>query len=106
MADPIRGVTPPEVSGIASPGGSRSPAGGTPKPQAAAVPAVDSADLSRAEALLTSISQTSATVSAVDLTRVSQLQEMLNSGTYRADPQLIAQKIMEIESLLSSDNPE
>jgi flagellar biosynthesis anti-sigma factor FlgM len=103
MADPIRGVDPVEVSGVAAPGPGSQPQA-TPQPQTNSVTPVDSADLSRAHALLTTISQTAATVSVVDRFRVGQLQEALNSGTYQADPQLIAEKIMEIESLLSSDN--
>ena len=104
MADPIPGVNAIDVSGVTS---AREPASQpvtTPKPQTGAVSAIDTADLSRAEAVLTTISQSSATVPAINRLQVAQLQEALNSGTYRADPQLIAEKIMEIESLLSSSN--
>jgi flagellar biosynthesis anti-sigma factor FlgM len=104
MADPIRGVNPVDVSGIASAGGPASHPAAAPKPQAGAATAVDTADISRAEAVLTTISQSSASVPSINRLQVSQLQEALNSGTYRADPQLIAEKIMEIESLLSSSN--
>jgi negative regulator of flagellin synthesis FlgM len=104
MADPIRGIDPVDVAGIASAGGTGSQPAAAPEPQAGPAVSVDSADLGRAQALLTSISQIAAAVPSVDQTRVAQLQEALNSGTYRADPQLIAEKIMEIESLLSSDS--
>jgi flagellar biosynthesis anti-sigma factor FlgM len=103
MTNPIRGVDPIDVSGAASTGGPGSQPAVPPKLQTDAA-AVDSADLSRAHALLTTISQAAATIPSVDRTLVGQLQEALNSGSYRANPQLIAEKIMEIESLLSSDN--
>jgi flagellar biosynthesis anti-sigma factor FlgM len=103
MADPIRGVNPADAPGVAAVGGSGSQPAATPKPQVTPT-AVDSADLTRAQAVLTTISQASASVSTVDPLRVGQLQEALNSGTYQADPQLIAEKIMEIEALLSSNN--
>jgi flagellar biosynthesis anti-sigma factor FlgM len=106
MADPIGGVNPIDVSGIASAGGPGSQPAPAPKPEAGSAPAVDSADLSRAQALLATISQAAAGVPSIDRIRIGQLQEALNSGTYRADPQLIAEKIMEIESLLSATNPE
>jgi negative regulator of flagellin synthesis FlgM len=105
MADPIGGVNPIDVPGVAPAGGPGSQPASTPKPQTSAAPAVDSADLSRAQALLATISQASAGIPSVDRVLVGQLQEALNSGTYRADPQLIAEKIMEIESLLSAVNP-
>jgi flagellar biosynthesis anti-sigma factor FlgM len=105
MADPIGGVNPIDVAGIASAGGSGSQPAAAPKSQTGSVAAVDSTDLSRAQALLTTISQAAAAVPLVDRIRLGQLQQALNSGTYRADPQLIAEKIMEIESLLSANNP-
>ncbi len=102
MPDPIRGVDPIDVLGVASasqPGSQPAPAAAG---QAGAAPPIDSADLSRAQALLTTISQTSAAIPSVDRTRVAELQQAINSGTYQANPQLIAEKIMEIESLLSA----
>jgi negative regulator of flagellin synthesis FlgM len=105
MPDPIQGTSPIDLSGVASarqPKAARSPATNAP---GAAVAPVDSADLSRAEAVLTTISQASAAVPAIDRTRVAELQQALNSGTYQANPQLIAEKIMEIEALLSASTP-
>jgi flagellar biosynthesis anti-sigma factor FlgM len=104
MADPIQGVNPIDVAGIASTGGPGSSPAAQSKVQPRTVAAVDTADLSRAQAVLTTIAQSSATVSSVNRLQVAQLQEALNSGTYQANPQLIAEKIMEIESLLSSSN--
>ena len=102
MPDPIRGVNPIDVSGVASasqPGSQPSPAAAA---QGGAAVPIDSADLSRAQALLTTISEISAAVPSIDRTRVAELQQAINSGTYQANPQLIAEKIMEIESLLSA----
>jgi anti-sigma28 factor (negative regulator of flagellin synthesis) len=104
MADPIQGVNPVDVSGIAPTGGPASQPAAPRNLQTDAVPGVDTADVSRAEAVLTTIAQSSATVSSVNQLQIAQLQEALNSGTYQANPQLIAERIMEIESLLSSSN--
>jgi len=41
-------------------------------------------------------------VPPVDQTRVAQLQQAINSGTYQVDPQQIAKMIMKIEDLLAS----
>ena len=105
MPDPIRGASPINLSDVASTGQPKAaPSPATNAPGAAVTP-VDSADLSRAEALLTTISQASAAVPSIDRTRVAELQQALNSGTYQANPQLIAEKIMEIEALLSASTP-
>lgn len=105
MPDPIRGTSPIDLSGVASAGQpTAAPPSSTNAPGAAVTP-VDSADLSRAEALLTTISRASATVPSIDRARVTELQQALNSGTYQANPQLIAEKIMEIEALLSASPP-
>jgi negative regulator of flagellin synthesis FlgM len=101
MPDPIRGANPIDLLGIASATEPGSQPTATVGQGATAVP-IDSADLSRAQAVLTTISQVSAAVPSIDRTRVAELQQAINSGTYRANPQLIAEKIMEIESLLSS----
>jgi negative regulator of flagellin synthesis FlgM len=104
MPDPIRGASPIDLTGVVSAGQTgATQSAATNAPAAAATP-VDSADLSRAEALLTTISQASAAVPTIDSTRVAELQQALNSGTYQANPQLIAEKIMEIEALLSPSN--
>jgi negative regulator of flagellin synthesis FlgM len=102
MADAIRGVNPIDVLGVSSADQSGSPPLTAPKVQSGAAAAVDSADLSRSQALLTTIAQASAGVSSIDRARVAELQQALNSGTYQANPALIAEKVMEIESLLSS----
>jgi anti-sigma28 factor (negative regulator of flagellin synthesis) len=52
--------------------------------------------------LLSAISQASGSVPSVDQSRIAELQQALSSGTYQVNPQLIVEKIMEIEGLLSS----
>ena len=105
MPDPIRGASPINLSDVASTGQPKAVPPAATNAPGAAVASVDSADLSRAEAVLTTISQASAAVPSSDRTRVAQLQQALNSGTYKANPQLIAEKIMEIEALLSPSTP-
>lgn len=105
MPDPIHGTNPIDLPGIASAGQPKAPAPAATNAPGAAVAPVDSADLSRAEAVLTTISQASAAVPSIDRTRVAELQQALNSGTYQANPSLIAEKIMEIEALLSPSTP-
>ena len=105
MPDPIHGTSPIDLPGIASAGQPKAPAPAATNAPGAAVAPVDSADLSRAEAVLTTISQASAAVPSIDRTRVAELQQALNSGTYQANPSLIAEKIMEIEALLSPSTP-
>jgi negative regulator of flagellin synthesis FlgM len=102
MADPIRGVNPIDVSGVAPADQPGSPPASAPSEQPGAVIPVDTADLTRAEALLNAISLASANVPSVNQSRIAELQQALNSGTYQANPQLIAEKIVEIEGLLSS----
>jgi negative regulator of flagellin synthesis FlgM len=102
MADPIRGVNPIDVSGLAPADQPGSPPASAESEQPGAVIPVDTADLTRAEALLSAISLASANVPSVNQSRIAELQQALNSGTYQANPQLIAQKIVEIEGLLSS----
>ena len=103
MPDPIQGVNRVDALGVASTAQPGPPpaAAGAVAPETAAA-SVDTADLTRAETVLSTISATSAAVPSIDRTRIAQLQQDLNSGTYAPNPQLIAEKIMEIESLLSS----
>jgi|SRR5579883_2942978 negative regulator of flagellin synthesis FlgM len=99
MSDPIRGVT------AAIPLGSTQPGQNAPNPPATAeagTPTVDSADVTRAETLLNHISQVANTIPAADSVRIAELKAAVQSGTYQADPKLIAEKILQIESLLTA----
>lgn len=103
MPNPIHGVNGVDPLGVASTAQPGSPPATavTAAPETATA-GVDTADLTRAENVLSTISEASAAVPSIDRTRVAQLQQALNSGTYTPNPQLIAEKMMEIESLLSS----
>jgi flagellar biosynthesis anti-sigma factor FlgM len=99
MPDPIQGVNATDPLGVVSNGqtGSTQAAVRTTPP-----PAIDSADVSRVEALLATITVAANTVPPVDPTRVAELQQAINSSTFQADPQQIAKMMMEIEELLAS----
>lgn len=102
MPDPIRGLSPAipiEVTQTGQAG--TAPAAAQPG-QSRAASTVDSADVARAEALLATISTAAATVPTIDQARVAALREAIQSGTYQVNPQQIAQKILEIEGLLST----
>lgn len=102
MPDPIQGVNATAALSVASPGeAGSSQAGSRAEPAGAAAP-VDSADVTRAEALLATILQAGAAIPPVDEARVAELQQAISSGAYEANPQQIAQKIMEIEYLLGA----
>ena len=103
MPDPIQGVQASDRLRVAS----NDQAASSQAPVQAAEPsssgiAVDSADVAWAQALLATITQAAAEVPPVDQTTVAELQQAINSGTYQANPQQIAEKIVEIEALLAS----
>jgi flagellar biosynthesis anti-sigma factor FlgM len=52
--------------------------------------------------LLATITRAANAVPPIDQTRVAELQQAINSGTYQANPQRIAKMLMEIEALLAS----
>ena len=51
---------------------------------------------------LATITRAANAVPPIDQTRVAELQQAINSGTYQANPQQIAKMLMEIEALLAS----
>ena len=112
MSDPIRGigpVIPIEVPQGGQTNGAPAAAAATEQAaqqQAAAAAATaassDSADVSHAEALLTTITAAAADIATIDEARVAALREAIQSGTFQADPQQIAQRIVEIERLLAA----
>ncbi len=100
MPDPIQGVNPTGPIEIAQAGPTGGAAGTAPASQPSTSASVDSADVARAEALLSTIAATASNVSGVDEARVAALQQAIQSGAYQANPQQIAQKIIELEALL------
>lgn len=102
MPDPIRGVNATDALGTASVGqaGPAQPASSTA--QSRTDTAVDSADVATVQALLATITNAAAAVPPVDQTRVAELQQAINSGTYQVNPEQTAKMLMEIENLLAS----
>jgi negative regulator of flagellin synthesis FlgM len=102
MPDPIQGVNATDPLGVAPTGQAGSTQAPARTAQSPAQPGVDSADVARVEALLATITKAADAVPPVDQTRVAQLQQAINSGTYQVNPQQVAKMIMEIEDLLAS----
>jgi negative regulator of flagellin synthesis FlgM len=101
MPDPITSVSTtepitPAAGETAAPGSA-----GAAVPQApAGAPGADLVDVAQTEALLQSIVQAAGTVPGVDQAKVDELKQAIASGTYQANPQALAQKIVELEALL------
>ena len=110
MPDPIRGVdgsnpitpTSPNAAGQAGAAASTEAANSTAVDNAAATAAADSADVGQTEALLQNIIQAASNTPGIDQTKVAELQQAIASGAYQANPQGIAQKFVELESLLGT----
>jgi negative regulator of flagellin synthesis FlgM len=102
MPDPIHGVNATDALGVASTGQAGSAQVTVRTEQSGAATQVDSADVARAQALLATIATAADTVPPVNQTRVAELRQAINSGTYQSNPQQIAKMIMEIEDLLAS----
>src|ERR1700720_2473564 len=116
MPDPIQGVNttgavrPATSTGPVAPAkpadqtGSAAPAdAAAAAPSAGAAAAkVDLADVGQTEALLNTILQAASGVSGIDQAKVAELQQAIATGAYQADPQMVAKKFMELESLLAA----
>lgn len=110
MPDPIRGVTttdPVASTAAAQTGSTKSTA--TTDAAAAEAPATtagtDLADVGQTEALLQTIVQAASTTPGIDQNKVADLQQAIASGSYQANPQSIAQKIVELEAQLGTAGP-
>jgi flagellar biosynthesis anti-sigma factor FlgM len=104
MADPISGVNRGNsiVPTGATQTGSSTTVGrvdsveaGTPK---------DSANVSNTAGLLEVMAQAGTNASAVDETKVQALHDAIASGSFRPDPQQVAQKMVEWEAQLAGRN--
>jgi len=102
MPDPIPGVNQIGALEVASTNEPGSAPGAGASEHSGAAPSVDSADVARAEALLATITKAAAAVPPIDPARVAELKRAVNSGIYEANPQQIAEKMIEIEALLAS----
>ena len=102
MPDSIRGVNPTQPPDVAATGqAAQAPTSGATVRQSAPAP-VDSADVTRAEALLASIATAAESVPAVNQARIADLQRAILSGNYQINSQQIAEKLVELEQLLAS----
>ena len=103
MPNPIQGVntaTPvaPAPTGQTGASGSGGAAGAP-----TAGPAVDSADVGSMASLLQQISAAADQVPTVDDAKIAGLQQAIANGTYQANPQEIARKLLQMEGLLSGE---
>jgi negative regulator of flagellin synthesis FlgM len=112
MPDPIRGVSttdPATPTNSAGQTGSAQSTDATNAANAAVTPAAtsgaDLADVGQTEALLQSIIQAASNTPGIDQGKVAELQQAIASGAYQANPQSIAQKIVELEAQLGTAGP-
>ena len=107
MPDPIRGVdtsvpitpTTTGATGNAQPATDNAAAAtGAPAPTGGA----DLADVGQTEALLQTIVDAASNTPGIDQNKVAELQQAIASGAYQANPQSIAQKIVELEAQLGT----
>ena len=102
MADPIGSVRGTDPLGAASTVQGEPAQSASSRPQQPPGAQSDTADVASVEALLATITRAANAVPPIDQTRVAELQQAINSGTYQANPQQIAKMLMEIEALLAS----
>jgi negative regulator of flagellin synthesis FlgM len=110
MPDPIRGVTTPNpvtpaTTTQTAQAGSTQASEGTASAAAAATASAagaDLADVGQTEALLQSIITAANNTPGIDQNKVTELQQAIASGAYQANPQSIAQKIVELDAQLGT----
>ena len=107
MPNPIHGVdasNPVTPTATAQTGSSQSAdAVNVANPPVSAGPGgADLADVAQTEALLQTIIQVASSTPGVDQSKVAELQQAISSGAYQANPQSIAQKIVELEAQLGT----
>src|SRR5580698_4242474 len=107
MPDPIRGVnTTDPVTATTSAGQAGSAQSAEAAAEAANTPAAaggaDLADVTQTETLLQSILQAASNTPGIDQAKVAELQQAIASGAYQANPQSIAQKLVELDGQLDT----
>ena len=106
MPDPIRGVdttNPVTPTSTAQTGSATSAdAASSSSSTTSASSSSDLADVAQTEALLRTIIQAASNTPGIDQAKVAELQQAISSGAYQANPQSIAQKIVELEALLGT----
>jgi len=101
MPDPINSVstTNPIAPAVGDAGAANSTGAAAPQ-TAVSAPGADLVDVAQTEALLQSIVQAAGKVPGIDQSKVAELKQAIASGSYQANPQAMAQKIVELEALL------
>ncbi|HUI35542.1 MAG TPA: flagellar biosynthesis anti-sigma factor FlgM [Stellaceae bacterium] len=101
MPDPVNNVSTanPITPAVGEAGTANSASAAAPQ-TAVSVPGADLVDVAQTEALLQSIIQAANAVPGIDPSKVAELKQAVASGTYQANPQALAQKIVELEALL------
>ena len=107
MPDAIRGVGTPDPIAPASTNAtstaqSAEEAANIGSAASSVAPGVDLADVGQTEALLQTIIQAASNTPGIDQAKVAELQQAIASGTYQANPQAIAQKIVELDVQLGT----
>ena len=107
MPDPIRGVTTPNpvtptATGAAGQAQSADNAATVANTAGTATPATDLANVGQTEALLQTILQAASNTPGIDQSKVDELKQAIASGAYQANPQSIAQKLVELEGQLGT----
>ncbi|HVH80196.1 MAG TPA: flagellar biosynthesis anti-sigma factor FlgM [Stellaceae bacterium] len=107
MPDAIRGVGTPDPIAPTSTGAtgnaqSSENAASVADAAGSAAPTADLADVGQTEALLQTIIQAASNTPGIDQAKVAELQQAIASGTYQANPQAIAQKIVELDAQLGT----
>jgi flagellar biosynthesis anti-sigma factor FlgM len=99
MPDPINGVTAPDPITVAPAGQATPVSASAPIAPSAVVPQADSADVAKAQALLETITEAANMVPPANLTRIAELRQAVETGTYQVNPQQVAHMIMQIDEL-------
>jgi negative regulator of flagellin synthesis FlgM len=111
MPDPITGVSntnpvsPTNATGQTGSAQSTDTATAANAANTPATAGTDLADVGQTEALLQSIIQAASNTPGIDQAKVAELQQAIASGAYQANPQSIAQKIVELEAQLGTAGP-
>ena len=107
MPDPIRGVDTPNPVTPTTTGATGAPQATDPNAAASGAATIagggaDLADVAQTEALLQTIIAAASNTPGIDQNKVNELQQAIASGAYQANPQSIAQKIVELEAQLGT----
>ncbi len=100
MSQKIEGAPPPPPVQGTSQLGRVAPAGGDRSEPVESVQAGDSLRLTGEATSLQALQRELSTAPAVDATRVAEIRQALESGTYKVDPERIAERMLDMDRLL------